>query len=118
MVFRHECPQKEPLLAAERPTTLSPNTVGPDRGGGHLGCSPYGCPEPTGQRRGELRIKRGRWQTLLRHTAERYHLGKSTAPVTIYLYEDFQCPVCAQFSRKTFPEVVDRSVRGGEVKVV
>jgi protein-disulfide isomerase len=45
-------------------------------------------------------------------------LGKSTAPVTIYLYEDFQCPVCAQFSRKTFPEVVDRSVRGGEVKVV
>jgi protein-disulfide isomerase len=45
-------------------------------------------------------------------------LGKGSAPVTIYLYEDFQCPICAQFSRKTFPEVVDRSVRGGEVKVV
>jgi protein-disulfide isomerase len=36
----------------------------------------------------------------------------------IYLYEDFQCPICGQFSRETFPEVVDRSVRGGEVKVV
>jgi protein-disulfide isomerase len=45
-------------------------------------------------------------------------LGKSSAPVTIYLYEDFQCPVCGQFSRKAFPEVVDRSVRGGKVKVV
>jgi protein-disulfide isomerase len=45
-------------------------------------------------------------------------LGKSSAPVTIYLYEDFQCPVCGQFSRETFPEVVDRSVRSGEVKVV
>jgi protein-disulfide isomerase len=45
-------------------------------------------------------------------------LGKSEAQVTIYLYEDFQCPVCGQFSRETFPEVVDRSVRGGEVKVV
>jgi protein-disulfide isomerase len=45
-------------------------------------------------------------------------LGKSSAPVTIYLYEDLQCPVCGQFSRETFPEVVDRSVRGGKVKVV
>jgi protein-disulfide isomerase len=45
-------------------------------------------------------------------------LGKGDAPVTIYLYEDFQCPVCGQFSRQTFPEVVDRSVRGGKVKVV
>jgi protein-disulfide isomerase len=45
-------------------------------------------------------------------------LGKSSAPVTIYLYEDFQCPVCGQFSRETFPEVVDRDVRDGKVKVV
>jgi protein-disulfide isomerase len=45
-------------------------------------------------------------------------LGKGDAPVTIYLYEDFQCPVCGQFSRETFPEVVDRSVRSGDVKVI
>jgi protein-disulfide isomerase len=45
-------------------------------------------------------------------------LGESVAPVTVYLYEDFQCPVCGQFSRETFPEMVDRSVRGGEVKVI
>jgi protein-disulfide isomerase len=45
-------------------------------------------------------------------------LGESSAAVTIYLYEDFQCPICGQFSRQTLPEVVDRSVRGGKVKVV
>jgi protein-disulfide isomerase len=45
-------------------------------------------------------------------------LGKSSAPVTIYLYEDFQCPFCGQFSRQTFPEVVERSVRGGQAKVI
>jgi protein-disulfide isomerase len=45
-------------------------------------------------------------------------LGEGSAPVTIYLYEDFQCPVCGQFARQALPEVVDRSVRGGEAKVV
>jgi protein-disulfide isomerase len=45
-------------------------------------------------------------------------LGESSAPVTVYLYEDFQCPICGQFSSETFPEMVDRSVRGGEVKVI
>ena len=45
-------------------------------------------------------------------------LGKSSAPVTIYLYEDFQCPICAQFSHDTFPELVNRDVREGKVKIV
>ncbi len=45
-------------------------------------------------------------------------LGKSDAPVTVYLYEDFQCPFCGQFSRDTFPELVNRYVKGGKVKMV
>jgi protein-disulfide isomerase len=45
-------------------------------------------------------------------------LGKSSAPVTVYLYEDFQCPICGQFSRETFPELVNRDVRDGDVKIV
>src|SRR5215213_9554872 len=80
MVFRHECPQKELLLAAERPITLAPDAVGPDRGGSHLGCSPYGCLEPTGRRWWEFRIKGGRWQTILWHTAERYHPRQGWRP--------------------------------------
>jgi protein-disulfide isomerase len=44
-------------------------------------------------------------------------LGSEDAPVTIYLYEDLQCPVCARFTRDTFPELVRRYVESGEVKV-
>ncbi len=45
-------------------------------------------------------------------------LGKGGAPVTVYLYEDFQCPFCGQFSREMFPDLVDDYVRDGEVKLV
>lgn len=45
-------------------------------------------------------------------------LGAEDAPVTIRLYEDFQCPACAQFARETLPEVVERYVKPGEVKIV
>ena len=45
-------------------------------------------------------------------------LGDRDAPVTIRLYEDFQCPYCAQFARGTLPEVVNRYVRPGDAKLV
>jgi protein-disulfide isomerase len=45
-------------------------------------------------------------------------LGSEDASVTIYLYEDLQCPSCARFARETFPELVRRYVDSREVKVV
>jgi protein-disulfide isomerase len=45
-------------------------------------------------------------------------LGSEDAPITIYLYEDLQCPACASFARRTFPDLVTRYVEPGEVKVV
>lgn len=45
-------------------------------------------------------------------------LGVEDAPVTIQLYEDFQCPACAQFARDTLPEVVERYVEPGDAKIV
>jgi len=45
-------------------------------------------------------------------------LGEKDARVTLYLYEDFQCPFCGQFDREMFPDLVDDYVRDGEVRVV
>jgi protein-disulfide isomerase len=45
-------------------------------------------------------------------------LGKSDAPVTVYLYEDFQYAYCGEFSRKMFPQLVEDYVRGGKAKLI
>lgn len=45
-------------------------------------------------------------------------LGEKDAPMTVYLYEDFQCPFCGQFDREMFPDLVDDYVRDGQVRVV
>src|SRR5918994_6102759 len=45
-------------------------------------------------------------------------LGSDDEPVTIQLYEDFQCPACGQFARETLPEVVGRHVEPGDAKLV
>jgi protein-disulfide isomerase len=45
-------------------------------------------------------------------------LGEDNAPVTLYLYEDFQCPFCGHFDRQMFPDLIDDYVRDGKVRVV
>jgi protein-disulfide isomerase len=45
-------------------------------------------------------------------------LGEQNAPVTLYLYEDFQCPFCGRFDREMFPDLIDDYVRNGKVRVV
>jgi protein-disulfide isomerase len=45
-------------------------------------------------------------------------LGSAKAPVTLVEYADLQCPYCAQWSRDTFPAIVDEYVRSGRVRVV
>jgi protein-disulfide isomerase len=44
-------------------------------------------------------------------------LGKPTAPVTLVQYVDLQCPFCAQFDTKALPEVIQRYVRTGKVRL-
>jgi protein-disulfide isomerase len=45
-------------------------------------------------------------------------LGASNAPATLMVFADMQCPFCAQFETKAFPQLVRRYVKTGKLKVV
>ena len=44
-------------------------------------------------------------------------VGKASAPATMLVFEDPQCPYCAQWSLVTLPTVVDQFVRTGKLKL-
>jgi protein-disulfide isomerase len=45
-------------------------------------------------------------------------LGASGSPVTIDVYGDFQCPVCAKYSLDTEPGIVSKYVLPGKVQII
>jgi protein-disulfide isomerase len=45
-------------------------------------------------------------------------LGKSTAPVTLEVWSDFQCPVCGQFARTVEPALIAKYVTSGTLRIV
>jgi protein-disulfide isomerase len=45
-------------------------------------------------------------------------LGKASAPVTLYEYGDLQCPICKEYSENILPEIIEKQVKNGEVKIV
>jgi protein-disulfide isomerase len=45
-------------------------------------------------------------------------LGRASAPVTVTLYEDLECPVCRDFMLGGARELVAKDVRAGRVKLV
>jgi protein-disulfide isomerase len=44
-------------------------------------------------------------------------LGNTEAPITIDLYEDFQCPACQRWGTDVFPSIVRNELAAGTVKI-
>jgi protein-disulfide isomerase len=45
-------------------------------------------------------------------------LGKASAPATLIVYEDPQCPFCREWNVQTLPTVIKQFVRTGRLKLV
>jgi len=45
-------------------------------------------------------------------------IGKAEAPVTLEVYEDYQCPVCAKYSLSVEPILVSKYVQAGTLRIV
>jgi protein-disulfide isomerase len=48
---------------------------------------------------------------------EKLTLGKSTAPTTLYMYGDLQCPICKEYVEEILPEIISTEVKSGKVKL-
>ncbi len=44
--------------------------------------------------------------------------GNPNAPVTIIEFSDFQCPFCGRWARNTLPQIYDKYIKTGKVRVV
>ncbi|MEU3015920.1 MULTISPECIES: thioredoxin domain-containing protein [unclassified Nocardiopsis] len=57
-------------------------------------------------------------QTLARRQADDpMSLGSEDAPVVLVAYSDFACPYCASWAQETQPELVERYVESGDLRI-
>jgi protein-disulfide isomerase len=47
-----------------------------------------------------------------------YVLGKSSAPLTLVAFTDYQCPFCGRFETTTFPELKKKFIDTGKVRYI
>ena len=44
-------------------------------------------------------------------------MGAVDAPVTLVMFSDYRCPFCARYARVTQPELIERYVESGELRI-
>jgi len=45
-------------------------------------------------------------------------LGKASAPTTLIMYGDLQCPICKEYIEEFLPEIISTDVKTGKVKLI
>jgi protein-disulfide isomerase len=45
-------------------------------------------------------------------------LGKASAPTTLIMYGDLQCPICKEYVEEILPEIISTDVKSGKVKLI
>jgi protein-disulfide isomerase len=76
--------------------------------------APWACAQPLGCEQAPAATAQAK-----RLRPEQFKLnGSPTAPVTIEIYSDYQCPSCAYFFKTTMPQLDAQYVRTGKVKIL
>ncbi|GAB3492968.1 DsbA family protein [Nocardiopsis coralliicola] len=102
------------IVGAVVTVILAVGAVGLYRAGGEGG-APSGGAGPAGGVTPELREL---GETLARRDAEDpMALGPADAPVVLVAYSDYQCPFCAKWVAETQPELVERYVDKGDLRI-
>lgn len=58
------------------------------------------------------------FKTTPQELADGFALGAADAPVTVEVWEDFQCPFCQRFTFEIEPAIVEQYVESGDVRLV
>jgi protein-disulfide isomerase len=45
-------------------------------------------------------------------------LGKASAPTTLIMYGDLQCPICKEYIEEVLPPIIAKNVKGGETRML
>jgi protein-disulfide isomerase len=49
---------------------------------------------------------------------EKLVLGKASAPTTLIMYGDLQCPICKEYVETILPKIINTDVKTGKVKLI